>query len=192
MISDRKISQNFSADAKIAVMPSPDTPVRVRDSWEARNFWVDHAYDSVTKSFRIRDPEARKPLESLMDKFQQRSQSSESLLASSELLPYQRQQRPHGLLSNTCAFPTHSSPPIYISPCYVRTSRSIEREIYRDEMTTMQDETNTMRNEMGAMGKKMSAMQNKIEAMENNHKKLLSIVKGFANANQVLVNRLDS
>jgi len=102
-------------------MPSEDTPVIKRGSADAASFWsrFRDEQNSVTESLRVVNND-HKP--SCVFSLEERATWN---------LPFQRQQRPFIV---TGTEPTLPTPPLQPHHHFSRTSRSIEREVFRREL----------------------------------------------------------
>ena len=107
-------------------MPTEDQPVKLNGS----DFWAKHENASVTASFRIRTH--NEPM---------RVMSSDEL----NTLPYRKQERPPMLDTFASTLPWPSMPPYKPLLPYTRTSHSVEREIFRKELSAIESEYESYR-----------------------------------------------
>ena len=129
-------------------MPSEDTPVNIRTSLEANNWWAKQMHKNVTDSLRVRSSFEEMPLQAVPasrdinfadGRYSRRSASSSILFTEKELarleLPFRRQTGPYFGSSNggVSSSNTTTCPDL-------QSSRVVERGILQRELLNLEND----------------------------------------------------
>ena len=128
-------------------MPSEDTPVKIRTSLEANNWWAKQMHKSVTDSLRVKSSNEEMPLQAVLAsrdihfsnrRHSHRNASSSILFTEKELsdLPFRKQTGPFFLSGNGGGSSTTTS---HVFP-NLQSSRVVERGILQRELIDMENQ----------------------------------------------------